>query len=198
MLKIGLTGGIGSGKSTAAELFAERGATLIDSDKIARELVEPGTPALLQITTRFGNQILQNDGRLNRNKLGEIIFANNDDKTWLEDLLHPLIRERQKALGMAASGHYLVLEIPLLVENQLQESVDRVLVVDVDEQTQIARTSKRDNRDHSEIAAILDSQASREDRLRVADDVINNDGDIDELIAQVNHLHEKYLAIKST
>ena len=101
MLKIGLTGGIGSGKSTAAELFAERGATLIDSDKIARELVEPGTPALLQITTRFGNQILQNDGRLNRNKLGEIIFANNDDKTWLEDLLHPLIRERQKALGMA-------------------------------------------------------------------------------------------------
>ena len=195
MLKVGLTGGIGSGKSTAAKFFANLGVTVIDLDQISRELVEPGTPALEQITERFGSVILQKNGGLNRGKLGEIVFSNKEDKEWLEKLLHPKIRERQQALIDSATDPYVLIEIPLLAENQLQKTVDRVLVVDVEEQTQVSRAAKRDNRSQTEIAAILNAQASREDRLQIADDVINNDGDTDELQNQVDHLHERYLQL---
>ena len=195
MLKIGLTGGIGSGKSTAAKMFARLGITIIDLDQISRELVEPGTPALEKITERFGSVILQNSGELNRGKLGEIVFSNEGDKEWLEKLLHPKIRAHQQALIDSASGPYVLIEIPLLVENQLQKTVDRVLVVDVEEQIQVSRAAKRDNREKTEIVAVLNAQASREDRLQIADDIINNDGNTDELQNQVNQLHEKYLQL---
>lgn len=198
MLKIGLTGGIGSGKSTAATMFVELGATLIDLDKISRDLVKPGMPSLEKISEHFGSDILDSQGGLDRAKLRELIFADKREKDWLENLLHPLIREQQQRLIDSATGPYTLIEIPLLVENQLQHTVDRILVVDVNEQTQLARASERDNRDRSQIAAILASQASREERLKIADDVINNNGAIEELKQRVEDLHGKYLQLAQT
>lgn len=195
MLIIGLTGGIGSGKTTVANLFAEHGVSIIDADQVAREVVEPGTVALSQITARFGNGILKPDGQLNRSKLRETIFANPAERQWLENLLHPLIRARMRLLAEQATSPYCLLVIPLLLEGKPNELIQRILVVDAPEALQIARTQARDNVTTEQVASIMQSQVAREQRLAAADDVIYNDGNLNSLKLQVQALHIKYLNI---
>ena len=195
MLRIGITGGIGSGKSTAANLFAQLGVTVINLDQISRDVVKPGSPTLTEIQLHFGSTILSDDGTLNRQKLREIVFQNDSERIWLEDLLHPLIRKKQEDLIQSAQSSYVVIEIPLLTENNLQKTVDRVLVIDAAEQDQIYRAAMRDDTDKDQISAILKSQASRQERLAIADDVIENSGTMEALSEKVPQLHEKYLEL---
>jgi len=170
---IGLTGGIGSGKSTVSDLFKKLGVSVVDADIVAREVVQKGQPALVQISNHFGADILQ-DGELNRAKLRDIIFANEQEKAWLNALLHPLIREQMLAQLALASGDYVILEAPLLFENSLQGYCAQVIVVDIEEQVQITRASARDKRSREQIKAIIDSQISRQQRLEKAHFVIDN------------------------
>ncbi|WEF27386.1 dephospho-CoA kinase [Klebsiella aerogenes] len=194
---VALTGGIGSGKSTVADEFAHLGVAVIDADIIARQVVEPGTPALLAITAQFGPQMINDDGSLDRRRLRERIFANNEDKAWLNALLHPLIQQETRRQMQAATSPYLLWVVPLLVENRLTDKADRVLVVDVPRETQIERTIRRDgvSREHAE--HILAAQATREQRLAAADDVIENMGPADAVASHVARLHEKYLMLAS-
>ncbi|ENM3763400.1 dephospho-CoA kinase [Vibrio cholerae] len=193
---VALTGGIASGKTTVANLFHEHfGIDLVDADVIAREVVEPGTDGLKAITAHFGQTILNQDGSLNRTALRERIFADPEQKTWLNQLLHPMIRQRmQQALAQTTSP-YTLLIVPLLVENQLQNMADRVLVVDVDEKIQIERTMARDKVSREQAEAILAAQASRAQRLAIADDVLKNDAENQKLLPQITLLHQKYLAM---
>ncbi|AXF66231.1 MULTISPECIES: dephospho-CoA kinase [unclassified Leclercia] len=191
---VALTGGIGSGKSTVAEAFSRLGITIIDADILARQVVEPGTPALRAIADHFGSDIIEPDGTLNRRMLRERIFTHPEEKAWLNALLHPLIQqETQKQIARATSP-YVLWVVPLLVENNLHDKADRVLVVDVSPATQIQRTIARDNvgREHAE--QILAAQATREARLAVADDVIDNNGSPDAIASDVARLHQQYLA----
>lgn len=194
---VALTGGIGSGKSTVADAFSHLGVNVIDADVIARQVVEPGTSALLAIAARFGQQMINDDGTLNRRSLRERIFAHAEDKTWLNALLHPLIQQETRRQIQAASSPYVLWVVPLLVENNLVANADRVLVVDVAKETQIARTILRDrvSREHAE--RILAAQATREQRLAAADDVIENMGPPDAIASDVTRLHEKYLMLAS-
>ena len=194
---VALTGGIGSGKSTVADEFAHLGVTVIDADIIARQVVEPGTPALLAIAERFGPQMLNDDGCLNRRRLRERIFAHSEDKAWLNALLHPLIQQETRRQMQASTSPYLLWVVPLLVENRLTDKADRVLVVDVPKETQIERTMRRDgvSREHAE--HILAAQATREQRLAAADDVIENMGSADAVASHVARLHDKYLMLAS-
>lgn len=194
---VALTGGIGSGKSTVADAFSHLGVNVIDADVIARQVVEPGTSALLAISARFGQQMINDDGTLNRRSLRERIFAHAEDKTWLNALLHPLIQQETRRQIQAASSPYVLWVVPLLVENNLVANADRVLVVDVAKETQIARTILRDrvSREHAE--RILAAQATREQRLAAADDVIENMGPPDAIASDVARLHEKYLMLAS-
>lgn len=194
---VALTGGIGSGKSTVADAFSHLGVNVIDADVIARQVVEPGTPALLAIAARFGQQMINDDGALNRRSLREHIFAYAEDKTWLNALLHPLIQQETRRQMQAASSSYVLWVVPLLVENNLAANADRVLVVDVPKETQIQRTILRDrvSREHAE--RILAAQATREQRLAAADDVIENMGPPDAIASDVARLHEKYLMLAS-
>ncbi|WP_404685196.1 dephospho-CoA kinase [Raoultella terrigena] len=194
---VALTGGIGSGKSTVADAFSHLGVNVIDADVIARQVVEPGTPALLAIAARFGQQMINDDGTLNRRSLRERFFAHAEDKTWLNALLHPLIQQETRRQMQAASSPYVLWVVPLLVENNLVANADRVLVVDVAKETQIARTILRDrvSREHAE--RILAAQATREQRLAAADDVIENMGPPDAIASDVARLHEKYLMLAS-
>ena len=194
---VALTGGIGSGKSTVADEFAHLGVTVIDADIIARQVVEPGTPALLAIAERFGPQMINDDGSLNRRRLRERIFAHSEDKAWLNALLHPLIQQETRRQMQASTSPYLLWVVPLLVENRLTDKADRVLVVDVPKETQIERTIRRDgvSREHAE--HILAAQATREQRLASADDVIENMGSADAVASHVARLHDKYLMLAS-
>ena len=194
---VALTGGIGSGKSTVADEFAHLGVTVIDADIIARQVVEPGTPALLAIAERFGPQMINDDGSLNRRRLRESIFAHSEDKAWLNALLHPLIQQETRRQMQASTSPYLLWVVPLLVENRLTDKADRVLVVDVPKETQIERTIRRDgvSREHAE--HILAAQATREQRLAAADDVIENMGSADAVASHVARLHDKYLMLAS-
>jgi len=192
---VALTGGIGSGKSTIANAFAALGVPVIDADRIAREVVEPGSPALQRIVERHGSRILTEQGVLNRARLREIIFQSADEKHWLNNLLHPLINARTQQLKALTTAPYVLWVVPLLVENNLQRQADRVLVVDVDEATQIARTIQRDGIDRQQAQNILSAQATRSARLAVADDVINNSGAPEETLPQVAALHQRYLAL---
>ncbi|ENM5729817.1 dephospho-CoA kinase [Vibrio mimicus] len=193
---VALTGGIASGKTTVANLFHEHfGIALVDADVIAREVVEPGTDGLKAITAHFGQTILNQDGSLNRTALRERIFADPEQKTWINQLLHPMIRQRmQQALAQTKSP-YTLLIVPLLVENQLQNMADRVLVVDVEESIQIERTIARDNVSIEQAQAILAAQATRAQRLAIADDVLKNDTKNQKLLPQITLLHQKYLAM---
>ncbi|MEZ9624216.1 dephospho-CoA kinase [Aliivibrio fischeri] len=193
---VAITGGIGSGKTTVADRFqALYNINIVDADIIAREVVNPGTEGLAQIEQHFGPQILLDDGHLNRAKLRECIFSEPSEKQWLNDLLHPLIRsEMQRQIALSTS-EYTLLVVPLLVENKLQYLANRVLVVDVLEQTQINRTVNRDKVNHQQVKAILASQASREERLAIADDIINNDQQNNDLDMKISLLHEKYLLL---
>ncbi|HFZ2393392.1 dephospho-CoA kinase [Klebsiella aerogenes] len=194
---VALTGGIGSGKSTVADEFAHLGVTVIDADIIARQVVEPGTPALLAIAEKFGPQMINDDGSLNRRRLRERIFAHSEDKAWLNALLHPLIQQETRRQMQASTSPYLLWVVPLLVENRLNDKADRVLVVDVPKETQIERTIRRDgvSREHAE--HILAAQATREQRLAAADDVIENMGSADAVASHVARLHDKYLMLAS-
>ncbi|MGF1731999.1 dephospho-CoA kinase [Photobacterium kasasachensis] len=192
---IGLTGGIGSGKTTVAERFGRYNIDIIDADIVAREVVEPGTPGLEAIVEKLGTDILLTDGTLDRSKLRQAIFDDNSLKDWLNALLHPMIREQMKADIAQATSPYCLLVIPLMVENNLQTMAHRLLVVDVSEEVQIARTRQRDQVDASHVQKILAAQASRQERLDAADDVINNNGDSNELDDAVSELHQQYLAM---
>lgn len=172
-LIIGLTGGIGSGKSTVSRYFKKLNVEVVDADVVARLVVEKGQPALSEISDYFGLDILEN-GQLNRKKLREIIFADETKKAWLNKLLHPIIRQKMLAMLKQAKGEYVLLEAPLLFENKLEGYCDYVIVVDIDERTQIIRTASRDNCNTQQIKAIINSQISRELRLQKADFIIDN------------------------
>ena len=192
---LGLTGGIGSGKSAAAEHFAALGVHVVDADQAARWVVEPGRPALSKITEHFGEHVLQADGQLNRGALRALIFSEPEQRRWLEALLHPLIREEITHNLAQAQSPYAILVSPLLIESGQYTTTQRVLVIDVPQALQIQRTLKRDNTSEEQVHAILKVQASREDRLRHADDVLTNDRDLEALKTEVERLHHFYLTL---
>lgn len=197
MLIVGLTGGIGSGKSTVAQHFIDLGIHCIDADQIAREVVQPGEPALDAIRQYFGPSVLSADGSLDRRQLREKIFAAPSARQWLEELLHPLIRQRMLQQCQQASGPYCILMVPLLFENNLQSLVQRTLVVDVDERTQIRRTMQRDKTTEEQVKAIIAAQCPRQQRLMLADDIVTNGDEVTPLQRQhaVNTLHQTYLLL---
>ena len=195
--RVALTGGIASGKTTVANLFAAHGIPLVDSDLIAREVVEPGQPALAAVADAFGPDVLGPDGRLDRRRLRDIIFSDPTARARLEAILHPAIRaemERQSAAA-AEAGPYQVLVIPLLAEGGRRDRADRVLVVDVPEALQVERLMARDTVSREQAQASLQAQASRAARLAIADDVVTNTGRIEDLREQVARLHERYAAL---
>ena len=195
-LRIGLTGGIASGKSTVTQRFVELGVPVIDADVAARHVVEPGQPGLEQVVRRFGAGVLDANGHLDRRALRAMIFSDTASRQALDAILHPLIRADMERQAAAAQGPYLVMAIPLLVEGgQARERVNRVLVVDTDESAQVQRVQARDGTSSEQARAILASQASRAARLRVADDVLTNTGTVAELRQAVDRLHEKYLQL---
>ncbi len=194
-LIVGLTGGIGSGKSEASKRFAERGVMVVDADIVAREVVEPGSAALMQITAHFGTDILDAAGNLNRRKLREIIFSVPTEKQWLESLLHPIINAETRRQLQNSTSSYSVLTSPILLETQQFQLVDRILVIDTSEQHQLERASLRDKNNEAQIKAIMHTQLSRQERCARATDIIQNHGGIDELDAQVEKLHQLYLEL---
>lgn len=193
---VGVTGGIGSGKSTVCRVFTDRhGIVVIDADQVAREVVEPGTPALAAIVAAFGAEVVGTDGRLDRARLRGIVFADPARRAELEAITHPAIRAGMRAHVEAVTGAYCMLGIPLLAEGGRNDLIDRVLVVDCPEALQVARVRARDHLTEAEVAAIMRTQASREARLRIADDVVVNDGDTASLAGRVDELHEMYLQL---
>ncbi len=193
---VGVTGGIGSGKSTVCRVFTDRhGIVVIDADQVAREVVEPGTPALAAIVATFGAEVVGKDGRLDRARLRGIVFADPARRGELEAITHPAIRAGMRAHVEAVSGAYCMLGIPLLAEGGRNDLIDRVLVVDCPEALQIERVRARDHLTEAEVAAIMRTQASREARLRIADDVVVNDGDTASLAGRVDELHKMYLQL---
>ncbi|QSR49208.1 dephospho-CoA kinase [Aeromonas veronii] len=198
MYVVAITGGIGSGKTTIANQFAELGIDVVDADVIAREVVEPDTPALAAIADHFGPDVITPDGQLDRRSLRKRVFSDPSAKTWLNALLHPLIRSEMQRQCAAARPPYCLLVVPLLVENKLTGLANRVLVVDVDEATQIERTCRRDGVTAEQAKAIIAAQASRSERLAAADDVIENlNGSEMATKARILTLHETYLAFAS-
>ncbi len=195
-LRIGLTGGIASGKSTIAGLFAELGAVVIDTDAIAREVVMPGQPGLSEVREAFGESVMSGDGTLDRAALRQLVFADDDRRKQLEAILHPRIREETYRQSNQASGEYQLIVIPLLAESPLKSFVDRILVVDCDEDTQMIRLLARDAESEDQARCILAAQASREERLAIADDVINNGDSLDATRSQVAALHNSYLNLR--
>jgi dephospho-CoA kinase len=196
--RIALTGGIASGKTTVARLFAELGVPVIDTDAIARQVVEPGQPALAEVVAAFGPEVLDAKGRLDRRRMRERIFADASAKQRLEAILHPAIRTEMEHQSREAGGPYQVLVIPLLAEGKRRDHVDRVLLVDAPEARQVERLMTRDAVTHAEAQASLNAQATRAERLAMADDVVHNDGPVDELRAQVTQLHSRYVALAAT
>jgi len=198
-LRIGLTGGIASGKSTVTQRFAELGIPVIDADMAARNVVEPGKPGLERVVQRFGLGLLDPNGNLDRRALRALIFADPASRQALDAILHPLIRADMERQAATANGPYLVMAIPLLIEGgQARERVHRVLVVDTDEATQMQRVQARDGSSETQARAILASQASRTQRLAAADDVLLNTGSVADLRQAVDRLHEKYLRLAQT
>jgi dephospho-CoA kinase len=193
-MRVGLTGGIASGKSKVAELFAARGIPVIDTDILARQIVEPGQPGLAAVAATFGNAVLRPDGTLDRGLLRGMIFADPAKRKQLDELLHPLIMAAAIAAGETAGGDYQIFAVPLLVETAFDKLMDRVLVVDCDPELQRQRLMSRDNETAQSADAIIASQASRQARLAIADDVILNNGTLRELEAAVEGLHRQYLA----
>ena len=193
--RVGLTGGIASGKSTAAKFFGALGVPILDSDRVARDVVEPGQPPLERLVERFGRKILTPDGHLDRPALREIVFSDPKARADLEALTHPAIGAAMEARSAAAGGPYQILVVPLLVEKNLSAHVDRVLVVDCDEELQVRRLRDRDGSTPEQVQAILKAQAPRAARLRAADDVIHNDTDMSAVRDQVAALHGRYLEL---
>jgi len=194
-LRIGLTGGIASGKSTVADLFAEHHAPIIDTDVIARQLVQPGEPALDEIRAAFGDDVLDAQGRLDRGLVREIVFSDTARREKLESILHPRIRDEAVRQSDSADGPYQIIVVPLLVGSPMQQFMDRILVVDCHEDTQIRRLLARDAENEDQARRMLSAQAGRQDRLSIADDVIANDSDLRDTRSQVDDLHSKYLEL---
>lgn len=197
MLRIGLTGGIGSGKSTVAELFKRRGVPIIDADEIARRLATPGQPAHQVIIDRFGSGILGDGQNIDRRKLGLRVFANAAERKQLEAILHPLVRQTIQESLSRLEADYCILSAPLLIEANLMDMVDRILVVDAEEYLQIQRVMARSGMSEKEIRQILASQLTRSERLRHADDHITNDTDLQHLESGVEQLHQTYLLLSA-
>jgi len=194
-MTVGLTGGVASGKSAVSEHFTRLGVPVIDADVVAREVVEPGQDALAEIVEVFGKDVLDRNGRLDRSRMRGRIFTDPASRQRLEAILHPRIRERMREAVESASGPYAVLCIPLLVENRMQDMVSRVLVVDVPESVQRERLIRRNGGNAGEADAMIAAQASREQRLQAADDILVNTGTLDDLQHEVEMLHRRYLAL---
>ena len=195
VLRIGLSGGIGSGKSTACEIFSELKVPVIDADVIAVKAVEPGMPALQSIIDEFGVKIITKDGYLNRKKLRDRIFKNESDRRKLESVLHPVIYKEIERQTKSINSAYCIISIPLLLETGPSDIIDRILVIDIPKELQLSRASARDNASLKNIETIIHSQISRDDRLAAADDIINNEGDIENLRRQIYDLYEFYKSI---
>jgi len=191
-LRVGLTGGIASGKSVVAEMFAELGVPVIDTDVIAREVVAPGQPALEEIKQRFGDDAIDEAGNLDRGAMRKRVFADEQARLDLEAILHPRIGAEARHRAETAGGDYQVIVVPLLVGSPLHRFVDRVLVVDCDEDTQIRRLLERDTETVEQARRILAAQSSRDERLAIADDVVANDGSLEDTRRQVTELDECY------
>lgn len=194
-LRIGLTGGIASGKSTVSGLFESLGVVVIDTDIIARELVQPGQPALDEIRAAFGAAVFSADGALNRSAMRHRVFADPAARQRLEAILHPRIQQETLHRMTSIKGDYVVVVVPLLNDSPLREQLDRILVVDCDEDTQLKRLLTRDAESEEQARRMLASQPSREQRLAIADDIILNDLDIESLATQVSALHEMYKSL---
>jgi dephospho-CoA kinase len=190
--RVALTGGIASGKSAVADMFAELGVPIIDTDVIAREVVQPGQPSLDEIRNRFGDEVIDDAGKLDRHALRKMVFADENARLDLEAILHPRIGAETRRQADAAEGPYQVIVVPLLVGSPLAQFVDRILVVDCDEELQLQRLLARDTETVEQARRILSAQASREARLAIADDVINNDQGLDETRRQVRELDETF------
>ncbi|GAA3909588.1 dephospho-CoA kinase [Litoribacillus peritrichatus] len=197
MQVIGLTGGIGSGKSTVSKAFAALGIHVVDADQKARDVVQQGKPALSQIADHFGQSILQGDGNLNRAKLRTIIFNAPKEKDWLEHLLHPLIRKDIEQDLLSASSPYAILESPLLFETDQHEMTDKTLLVDVPVDVQVARGCIRDNNSEEQIRKIIASQMPREEKQLKADFILDNNEDISTLSDKVDKLHQQFLKLSA-
>jgi len=192
---IGLTGGIGSGKTTVSDLFSNLGIEVADADVAARQVVLPGSQALLSIQAHFGDQAIMADGSLNRQALRKQVFNNEDERKWLEALLHPLIRQQLQEQLKAAQSPYAILSSPLLLETDQYQLVDRILVIDIPEELQLERATKRDASKREQIKAIMAAQMSRKERCARADDIILNDTTPQALQASVLALHQQYLKL---
>lgn len=199
MFKVGLTGGMGSGKSTVSKRFEQLGIAIIDADCIAKSITEPGQAAFEPIIKHFGSTLLESNGYINRKKLRALIFSNSFEKKWLEDLLHPMILNTMKEESEKAQSPYCLLVIPLLQETKASHAlIDRVLVVDAPIHLQLQRIEERDHINEAEAKKMLDTQATQKERLAMADDVIINDAGKDKLQAQINSLHTLYLELSKT
>ena len=196
---VGLTGGIGSGKTTVAELFASKGAGLVDTDEISRRLTAPAQPAIAEIARKFGTQFVAEDGSLDRVRMRNLAFADPAARKDLEAIMHPLIRHESTRQIQASMAPYVVVVVPLLIESGAYLGmIGRVLVVDCEPETQVRRVMERSGLSRHEVLSIIASQASRQQRLRKADDIIHNDDDLETLRAQVNPLHLRYLGLATT
>lgn len=195
ILRIGLTGGIASGKSTVADFFAALGVPVIDTDIIAREIVKPGEPALDEIRFAFGDDVINADGSLDRTQLRKIVFADDALRARLESILHPRIRDVALQQASLASEPYVIIVVPLLFESPMKDAMNRILVVDCDEETQLQRLTTRDQESEEQARRIIAAQASRAERLSIADDVITNENNLADTRSAVRSLHEYYLSL---
>lgn len=198
IFSIGLTGGIGSGKSTVAALFARRGVPVIDADQIAHELTAAGMPAATAIADAFGPEVVGSDGSLDRGRLRRIVFSDQAARQRIEAIVHPLVRDRIADRQRSLAGDYCIVVVPLLIEVEMEGLVDRILVVDCDEERGITRAAGRDGTPAAEIAAIAATQAGRRERLARADDIISNEGSADELGPAVAALDRRYRELAAT
>ena len=195
MFVVGLTGGIGSGKTVASDRFEELGVKVVDADIASRVVVEIGKPALSSIEGQFGSDVISNDGSLNRAKLREIIFKDDEAKSWLESLLHPLIGQHILDEIASATSRYVILVSPLLFETTQFQMCNRTLLIDVPKDIQILRTAKRDKVPESQVEKIIASQMDRDQKIGKADDVIVNDGEIGDLISKIDKIHQRYIEL---
>ena len=193
--RVGLTGGIASGKSTVADFFAELGVPVVDTDLIAREVVSISSPALEEIRTAFGPDVISADGTLDRAAMRKIVFADDGKRRLLESILHPRIRELAFRRADQASAPYVIIVVPLLFESPMRNAMDRILVLDCSVETQLKRLLARDCETEEQANKIIAAQATRDERLSIADDVITNDGDLEATRREVGRLHRRYLAL---
>ncbi|MEL0082818.1 MAG: dephospho-CoA kinase [Gammaproteobacteria bacterium] len=196
-LIIGLTGGIACGKTTASDFFADKGVEIVDADLVAREVVEPGQPGLTQVVDAFGESILQDDGALDRQKMRDIVFADEHKRKLLESILHPLIRQRLKQQLAQAQGAYVIFSVPLLVESGMNQLADRVLVIDVSDEAQLLRLIERDGASRQQAEAIIAAQISRDLRNDAADDIIDNSGSLEHFLKQLESCHQRYVRLSA-